>query len=460
MLQNATEFLTLFADGKTEEFRAGIVPLGGNAEIPADTGYSAADGRNFSLNERIVMNIIHTVDQTHIRSINQRVILERIYCDEPISRAELARELCISKSAMTENVSSLLDIGIIREVGAGVAMSTGGRKPIMLKFNKNYQYIIAIELNFEDPIFVLGNLRGETLNKITVAISNDSGYEERLELVVNAANRLLSTAELSTKDLAIIAISCPGVFDPENRNYYAESHFANWKMGDLSRQLEELFETQVLVVNDVNAAAVGEFNSGAGKDAKNLVYISGGQGFGAGVIINGELYLGSTNRAGEISNSIPAGPLGLVNGKFGNLGYSVNIRALKEYICAKAPQKTKDAFAALGKNPDSIGFKDILRVWRGGDKFLRQREEEISVINGAAISNIISLLNCDLVILGGDYVAFQSQMLPTINRVVRESAFAPVSVVSASLETNAGICGLFALSRDIIFDKVCNYERT
>lgn len=405
------------------------------------------------------MNIIHTVDQTHIRSINQRVILEKIFCDEPISRAELARELCISKSAMTENVSSLLDIGLIREVGAGAAMSTGGRKPIMLKFNKNYQYIIAIELNFEDPIFVLGNLRGETLNKITVGISHDSQYEERLRFVVSAAKLLLSTAGISTKDLAIIAFSCPGVFDPENRNYYAESSFANWRMGDLSRQLEDLFETQVLVVNDVNAAAVGELNSGAGKEANNLVYISGGQGFGAGVIINGDLYLGSANRAGEISNSIPAGPLGVVDGKFGNLGSSVNIRALKEHILAKAPKETRDAFTAQGKSLDSIGFKDILRVWRGGDEFLRQSVEEISVIIGAAISNIISLLNCDTVILGGDYVAFQSQMLPVINRVVRETAFTPVNVVSAKLETSAGICGLFALSRDIIFDKVCNYER-
>ncbi|NLG93413.1 MAG: ROK family protein [Clostridiales bacterium] len=406
------------------------------------------------------MNIIHTVDQTHIRSINQRVILEKIYCDEPISRAELSRELCISKSAMTENISSLLDIGIIQEVGAGAAMSTGGRKPILLKFNENYQYIIAIELNFEDPIFVLGNLRGETLNKITVAIANDAKYPERLNLVLNATNLLLSTAGLSRQDLAIIAISCPGVFDPENRNYYAESNFANWNMSDLSRQLEELFETQVLVVNDVNAAAVGEFTTGAGKKAENLVYISGGYGFGAGIIINGKLYLGSTNRAGEISNSIPAGPLGLVNGKFGNLGDAVNIRALKQYIRAKAPKETRDAFAALGKSPDSAGFKDIVRVWREGDEFLKKCIEETATIIGATISNIISLLNCDMVILGGDYVAFQSQMLPIINRIVQESAFEPVSVVSASLETNAGICGLFALSKEIIFDKICNYEHT
>jgi predicted NBD/HSP70 family sugar kinase len=405
-----------------------------------------------------VINIKHTVDQTHIRSINQRVILDKIFSDEPISRAELARELCISKSAMTENIAALLNVGIIHEVGAGVSMSMGGRKPILLKFNKTYQYIIAIELNFEDPIFVLANLGGGILNQFTVNIANESPYATRLDLVLNAAKLLLSSSNLTNRDLAIIAISCPGIYDPATRSFFANSNFANWNMGDLSRQMESCFGTSVLVVNDVNAATMGEYTYGAGKDSKDLVYVSGGLGLGAGIIINGAIYEGSTNCAGEIANEIT-----IDNDKkdasrysFHNLGGSTNIYALSTRIRKEAPQETVDAFADLGKSIDTFGFKDIIKVWQSGDIFLKQCLDDIAVIIGGTISNIACLLNCDLVIFGGEYNVFDSLMLPIINRIVKENAFAPVQVVPAQLKKNSGIYGLFAFSRDVIFDELCN----
>lgn len=404
------------------------------------------------------MNLKHTVDQTHIRAINQRVILDKIYCDEPVSRAKLARELCLSKSAMTENIASLLSIGIINEGGAGVSMSKGGRKPILLKFNKTYQYIIAIELNFEDPIFVLANLGGEILNKFTVNISSNSPYATRLDVMLNAIKFLLNSSSLTNRDLAIIAISCPGIYDSINRTFFANSNFANWNMGDLSQQMESCFGTMVLVVNDVNAAAVGELTYGAGKLSKDLVYISGGLGLGAGIILNGSIHEGSSNCAGEIANEITIDndSNDARRYSFNNLGGSTNINALSARIQRQAPKITADAFAAMGKSLDTFGFKDIIEVWRAGDPFLIQCVDDISVIIGAAISNITCLLNCDMVILGGEYTVFNSQMLPIINRIVAENAFAPVNVVASQLEKDSGIYGLFALSRGVIFNELCS----
>lgn len=402
----------------------------------------------------------YAVDQTHIRSINQRVILEKIFSKQLISRAELARELRISKAAVTVNIASLLSKGIIQEVGTGVSMSSGGRKPILLKFNNTYQHIIAIELNFEDPIFVLANLDGEIINKIVINISNTSSYSTRLEHVQNAIRLLVSSSGLTNSDLAIIAISCPGIYDPEKRSFLANSGFANWNMGDLSQQLEAEFNTSVLVVNDVNSAALGEFTYGAGKSSKDLVYISGGLGLGAGIILNGAIYGGTSNCAGEISYEITIDNdiKDARKYSFNNLGSATNITALTAKVREQAPKKTADAFAALGKSLDTFSFKDLVRVWQGGDSFLVQCIEDISIIIGAAISNIVCLLNCDLVIFGGEYSVFNSQMLPAITRIVKENAFAPVSIVPAQLMENSGIYGLFALSKDIIFDKLCNSE--
>lgn len=402
----------------------------------------------------------HTVDQTHIRSINQRVILDKIYYRRLISRAELARELHISKAAVTENIASLLAKGIIQEVGTGAAMSSGGRKPILLKFSNTYKYIVAIELNFEDPIFVLANLDGEILNRFTIDIPETSPYTTRLKSVLNAVRFLLSSNSLTTNDLAIIAISCPGIYDPLKRSFLATSSFANWNMGDLSQQLESCFDTSVLVVNDVNSAALGEYTFGAGKASKNLVYISGGLGLGAGIILNGVIYGGSSNCAGEISYEITIDndADSMRNHTFRNLGKATNISSLTTRVRKEAPKKTADAFAALGKSLDTFAFKDLVKVWQGGDSFLKQCVNDIAVIIGGAVSNIVSLLNCDLVIFGGEYSAFNAQMLPTLNLIVKENAFMPVSVVPAQFAEHSGVYGLFSLSKDIIFDKLCNSE--
>ena len=406
------------------------------------------------------MNIKQTVDQTNIRSINQRVILDKIYCDEPISRAELARKLCISKSATTENIAALLNTGIIFEVGAGISTSTGGRKPILLKFNKAHQYIIAIELNFEDPIFVLSDLSGGIIDKFTVNISNDSPYATRLDLVLHSIKHLLSSNSRRNQDLAIIAISCPGIYDSINRTYFANSNFANWNMGDLSKQIESCFGTSVLIVNDVNAAAMGEFTYGAGKTSKDLVYVSGGLGLGAGIIINGSIYEGSTNCAGEIANEITIDndKIDTSRYSFHNLGGSTNINALSAKIRKEAPKETVDAFAAQGKSMDTFGFKDIVKIWQDGDLFLKRCVEDIAVTIGGTISNITCLLNCDLVIFGGEYSDFNSQMLPIINQIVKENAFVPVNVAPSQLGKDSGIYGLFALSREMIFEQLCNQQ--
>jgi len=390
----------------------------------------------------------YTVDQKHIRSINQRVILNSIINTDTISRAALSRLVRMSKSAMTEYISSLLEMGIIKEIGEGHSTPTGGRKPILLKFNKNYKYIIAIDLSFEDSIFVLSNLGGEIINKISKNVDSASSYADRFNLVKDTINKLISMQNLKHDDIAIIAISSPGVFIP-SKEFIANPQFANWRMNQLTKELEDYFHTSVLVVNDVNAAAVGELKYGIGSNVDNLAYISCGLGIGAGIIINGSLYEGATKSAGEIGNFITPAKKG-----FASLESSININALLRYISEEAPKHTLNKIMKI-TNSSKFGFKNVVSVWQTGDKFLQDCILKIAETLGYVISDIVSLLNCDLVILGGEYQVFKSAMLPLINRIVEENAFYPVKVVPSSMQY-PGIYGLFALSYEIILDHLSN----
>ena len=90
-----------------------------------------------------------------LRAMNQRMILNAIFEKSPTSRTGLSKDLQLSKPAIADNLDDLISSGIVLECGEGEASKGGGRRPRLLRFNKNHRVIIAIELNYKDPIFVL-----------------------------------------------------------------------------------------------------------------------------------------------------------------------------------------------------------------------------------------------------------------------------------------------------------------
>lgn len=388
----------------------------------------------------------YTIDQKHIRHINQRIILDRIVQTESISRATLSRLVHISKSAMTENISALLGTGIIEEIGVGPSHSTGGRKPILLKFNRNYAHIVAIDLNYTDPIFVLANLGGDIINRFTIHITPSSSYETRLVLVKNAVSALIASADLQNSENLVIAISSPGIYDPVTGLLRINNQFATWHLPELSQELGSIFRTQVLVVNDVNAAAIGELNYGAGKGMRNLLYISCGLGLGAGLILNGALYEGSCSGAGEIANFI------VPDVKNMHLEQLVRMDTLLENF-RKMPE---EELSEITKNPTQLDFQQVVQAWKNGSQLVNRQLDQIAHHLGYAICNMVSLLNCDCVIFGGEYRIFCDRLLPVINQMIQQHAFHPVDVVASSLSQDSGIYGLFSLASEQIFDRLCN----
>lgn len=389
----------------------------------------------------------NTVNQSHIRSINQRVILDFIFQSDAISRAELSRKLKLSKVAINENLSSLLELGIVKEIGVEQKNSVG-RRPILLQFNKEYQYIVAIDMGNEDTIFSLANLAGEILNKFTIQVNHSSSYPVRLELVKNAINVLLSSQNLTPDNIAVIALSAPGIVHPDDSVYQANEQFRNWRITELSQQIKKSFSTDVLIMNDVNAAALGEFHYGAGRFSDSLLHINCGLGIGAGIIINGTLHEGVRNSAGEIANFITEvsspHPITLEN--------QINIETLMNRIHLRAPSET---LAALGQGK-SFTFRDVVCLWQEGDFFIDRCIVDIADHLAIAISNTISLLNVDLVILGGEYASFSSRMLPIINQIVEKVAFCPIPVVCTELNYDASVYGLLTVARNKIFEQICN----
>ena len=173
----------------------------------------------------------------NIKHINQKLILENIFNKKEISRSELSKILKISKSTVTENISYLLKTNIIKEVGKGISMPLGGKKPILLSFNNDYAKIIAIDLSFAEPIFVLANIGGDILYETTINISKNLKYNQRLKLIINSVEKILLKNNLQIDDIEVISISSPGIYSPQNKLFIANKQFEEWHIDKLHEDL-------------------------------------------------------------------------------------------------------------------------------------------------------------------------------------------------------------------------------
>lgn len=382
------------------------------------------------------------------RENNRLVILNALYEKQYTSRTELSKLLSISKPSIAYNLSDLLQLGIVEETGEGESPKSGGRKPRMLRFNKEFGTVVAIDLNFNDPIFAIGNLNGEIYNEFSVKLSEYSTAHMRLDLLKNAVSLLLNSANSAKRNLIAIAIAAPGVFPKSSERSFVNPQFQEWFKLDIVKSLAEEFKVNTILKNDVNMAALGEYNHSSADGLTSILYVSCGMGIGAGLILNGKLYEGNYNSAGEIFNNISPSKLGTGI----NLENTVSIDAL-----VKRVRKSSAAYdlEARGK---TVNFCTVAEEYQNGSPVIKKFIHEIGVEVGCVAANIANLLSLDAIIFGGEYSVFSDTIIECIEEIAKSHCIIPPAIRLSELGRHAGIMGLFAAVREQCFESIVNKD--
>ena len=389
-----------------------------------------------------------SADQSWVRVQNQKMILESIYEKKETSRAELARDLSMSKPAMADNLNVLLKNGIVEEIGISKTNKLRGRNPIIIRFCKEHKYIFAIDLSFKDPLIALGNLAGEILEETSVKIPQKATPAARKEMVRKAINDLLHSNNLEENSLCYIAVSAPGVFFQKDSPALANQQFLLWFEEDIFPRISREIGVHFFIKNDANTAAIGEYIYGSGTDSVNMLYLSCGLGVGSGIILNSQLFEGSYGAAGEIHNMID--PQKLKLGK--NLENTVSIHALIQRVKEDILANTAHSFAGI--DPEKLEFEHIVSAYRQHDAYIMDLLRNICVEIGCTIANIANILTIDTVVMGGEYIIFEDILLRTVKEITEANCPYRPNVVLSKLGRYAGIYGLFGIVRDKYFDEV------
>jgi predicted NBD/HSP70 family sugar kinase len=396
--------------------------------------------------------MISGANYSFVRAINQRSVLAAVFEHGPVFKARLSRLLGISKPAMADNVARLLSLGILRETGAEGSLGAQGRKPLLLDINKNFRFIITIDFSYLCSRFELFNLRGESLNAFVIRQTPLQEFDTWISMCIKAVDTLLLSHNISPETLAAIGFSSPGIISWDLNEIINGPAFGELNPRVLYLRLSERFDCPIFIKNSTNMAALGEYAQGAGRNSGSLLYISCGQGLGGGIILDGRLYEGSRAAAGEIAGFISPGTF---NGGE-SLEKKICIEGLLNRFLREAPEKM--AHLPADAKHEQL-FEEILALWRRGDAFLSACLRDIAIELGYLICNSVMLLNCDRVVLGGEYRVFAGDMLPVINEMIRTRCIIGTRVEASLLQDRAASLGLVTFCREACFDRLCELPR-
>jgi glucokinase len=283
------------------------------------------------------------------------------------------------------------------------------------KYQMSNQYTIGIDLGGTN---IRGGLvNGKNLSAIKSEKINSQGTVEQIVQEIFAL-----TDKLMNEEVNAIGIGVPGLVNEEKGIVFDVLNIPAWKEIPLKNLMEERYKVPVLINNDANCFAVGEYYFGKGAEGDSMVGLTVGTGLGSGIILKGKLYSGKNCGAGE----------------FGMIDY------LDQYI----------EYYASGQffnNVYKIDGELVFNKAKEGDTLALQMYTEFGRHLGNAIKTILYALEVDKIILGGSvrYALpfFESAMWERINTFAYKQTLQQLTIQVSDLE-NSGILGAAALHYD------------
>jgi glucokinase len=243
-----------------------------------------------------------------------------------------------------------------------------------------------------------------------------------------------------------ISIAAAGAIDTDNGIITVSPNLPDWVDIPLRDITQAAYGISIFLLNDANAAALGEHRLGAGKGSANLIYITVSTGIGGGIIIDNKLYSGTSGSAGEIGHMTID-----VNGPVCNCGSTGCLETLASgtAVAREAINRIKNgeksSLTETIKEIENITTKDVGQAATDGDALALAIIDRASYYLGVGLANLVNILNPDIIIVGGGLSKLGDLLLEPAREVVQERAFQlpaqAVRIVPSQFGDDAGIIG-------------------
>lgn len=369
----------------------------------------------------------------NVKNFNKHAALDLIrFTPGGISRAELAQRMGLTRAAVTAIVNDLLESGTIREAESRTVSS--GRPPIILEINPQRGYVAGLDMGATHLSIIIANFAAHVIDEREIPLEIARGPKACLEQANTTLRELLKQADLSLDQITAIGIGVPGPIVAEAGMVLAPPIMPGWDRFPIRKTLEEMWGCPVSLNNDAELGAVGEWAFGAGRGVRNLAYIKVGTGIGAGLLLDGHIYHGSTGSAGEIGHiTIDENGARCTCGNQGCLEAIAGGRAIAE----KAQEAVRNARRTqlTGVTPvERITAMDVAAAARRGDLLSQQILAQAGSHLGVAIAGLVNLFNPNMIVVGGGVAQIGDLFLEPVRRAVQKRSL-PASARAVQITT-------------------------
>jgi glucokinase len=387
-----------------------------------------------------------------MKSMNRATIIDILAKNSPVSQTKICQITGLSRATVSTIVNELKQEELIIEVSREI--STGGRRQILLKLDENAGYVVGIDLGGTKMVGGVTNLNGKFIVKMRRPTQAVDGPEAVLESLTDFVNTLIARAGVEREKVRGVGIGVPGVVRADGMVEWAPN--LGWRNLALSEKLTAAIQRPVFIENDVNLLALGEYWYGVAQGVQSMACLAVGTGIGAGLIINGQLYTGVHQAAGEVCNLlVDRSYLAKDFSQFGCLemlasgpaiarqfseAVQINAGPLngeKDHLIVEKPETRESSITGA-----EIVFEEAARDNPAAKRIIEEFSRNIAM----AIIAITTVLDPEVVVLGGGVSQnadlFRDRILELCTPVVQVMP----KIELSTLGIDAGIMGAIALT--------------
>ena len=279
-----------------------------------------------------------------------------------------------------------------------------------------------------------------------IVFPTKKGPEASLTAIYSSTEELLHKNGLQPSQIAGIGISCGGPLDSRNGIILSPPNLPGWDNVPIVEMTEKRLGIKAFVQNDANGCAMAEWKYGAGKGYDNVVFFTFGTGMGAGLILDGRLYSGTCDLAGEVGHLRLSGhgPVGFgKEGSFEGWCSGGGIAQVGQTMARQRIQMgAKTAYCSSLDELPAVTAKSIAEAAYAGDETAREVYRMVARYLGRGLALIIDVLNPEVIILGSIFGRSRDLIEPYMLEVVHREAIgfsaAKCRIVPAGLGEHIG----------------------
>ncbi|SHE12681.1 Making large colonies protein [Chlamydia abortus] len=332
--------------------------------------------------------LVQKHDQDYIKKKNKATVFQLIKSSSPISRASIAKKTGMSPTTVGRIVAELYEQGFVKETEEQV--TTGlGRKATMLELDRTSVLTAGVELDKSKFRIGMVDFDGRIISLREVNREVSETAEQALNRIGLELQSMIEQEGMDPGKIIGLGIGMPGIVDEQSGEVILSAQLG-WRNVRVAETLKTITGYEVAVDNELKVKALAEYCYGAAKGSKRTALIGFGTGVGSALIINGEIYRGETNSAGEIGHTI-VDPNGVMC-ECGKIG------CLQTYIAESSLITESNKIKPIST------LNELFEERRKGQFWAANILDRAITFIGITIANVICLYNPDTVIVSGDLV--------------------------------------------------------